>query len=480
MPTLLVVDDEPAILRCFRLAFQPPQVNLVTASTATEGLAQFGRHQPEVVILDVDLPDQSGLETFQQIHELDPRVPVIFITGGSSTNAAIEAMALGAYEYLQKPLRLNELYELISKAFEVSYRARVPAVVEEAGVAEDADVLVGRCPGMQEVYKSIGRVAPQGVTALILGESGTGKELVARAIYRYSRRAHGPFLAINCAAIPETLLESELFGHEKGAFTGADRKRIGRFEQCHGGTLFLDEVGDMSPLTQTKILRVLQEKRFERVGGTETIHTDVRVIAATNCDLKHLVDSGRFRSDLYYQLNVYTINLPPLRDRGEDLPLLVDHFLRRFRQELDRQVLHVAAETMELLRRYPWPGNIRELQSIIKQALLQCTGTLLLPDHLPPAVRGSSEAVTPPSGQLLLDLERFIQQRLQNGSNDLYSEWQGVAEGHLFTQVLRHTGGNLSQAARILGINRITLRSRLRNLGLASKGFTSKETELAS
>ena len=237
---------------------------------------------------------------------------------------------------------------------------------------------------MQEVYKAIGRVAPQDVTVLILGESGTGKELVARAIYQHSRRAAGPFLAINCAAIPETLLESELFGHEKGAFTGADRRRIGKFEQCHGGTLFLDEIGDMTPLTQTKVLRVLQEQQFERVGGNETIQTDVRVIAATNRDLEQLIAAGQFRSDLYYRLNVFTIRLPPLRERDDDLPLLVMHFLRRFSRELGKDTYGIAPEALDVLRRHPWPGNVRELQSVLKQALLQATGPILAPESLAP------------------------------------------------------------------------------------------------
>ena len=274
---------------------------------------------------------------------------------------------------------------------------RVPAVIPEGGEAkEDADALLGRCPAMQEVYKAIGRVAPQDVTVLILGESGTGKELVARAIYHYSSRAKGPFLAINCAAIPETLLESELFGHEKGAFTGADRKRIGKFEQCHGGTLFLDEIGDMTPLTQTKILRVLQEQEFERVGGNEPIKADVRVIAATNRDLEKMVAEGTFRGDLYYRLNVFTIKLPPLRERGDDLPLLAEHFVRRFGRELKKDVRGIAPEAMELLRRYPWPGNVRELQSVIKQALLQATGPVLLPEFLPAAVRGQGKGAGGP------------------------------------------------------------------------------------
>src|SRR5437764_8440449 len=289
MPTLLVVDDEPSILHFFRRAFPGPDVTLRTATAAAEGVGKVTTDHPDVVILDINLPDASGLETFRRIHGIDPKIPVIFITGHGTTGTAIEAMRLGAYEYLLKPLELDQLSDLVERAFEISRLMRVPAVIPEGGEAkEDSDAVLGRCAAMQEVYKAIGRVAPQDVTVLILGESGTGKELVARAIYQHSKRADSPFLAINCAAIPETLLESELFGHEKGAFTGADRRRVGKFEQCHGGTIFLDEVGDMSPLTQTKILRLLQDQAFERVGGGQTIRTDVRLIAATNADLEKL------------------------------------------------------------------------------------------------------------------------------------------------------------------------------------------------
>jgi DNA-binding NtrC family response regulator len=301
---------------------------------------------------------------------------------------------------------------------------------------------------------------------LILGESGTGKELVARAIYHYSKRAQGPFLAINCAAIPESLLESELFGHEKGAFTGAERKRIGKFEQCHGGTLFLDEIGDMTPLTQTKILRVLQQQQFERVGGNETIQTDVRLIAATNRDLEQLMAAGQFRSDLYYRLKVSTIQLPPLRERLDDLPILIDHFLQRFRRELGKDVNRISEEALELLKRYPWPGNLRELQSVLKQALLQATGSVLVPEFLPEAVRGAPQTGSTETSLTLHDLEQFVQERLQAGSNNLYAEWQSLTERQLLSLVLRYTGGNQVQAAKILGINRSTLRSKIQELGI--------------
>ncbi len=483
MPKLLIVDDDPKVRKLFGQVFSEPEINLLMADTAAEGLEHVAREHPDAVLLDVDLPDQTGLEAFRQIHQVDPRIPVIFVTGHGTTATAIEAMKIGAYDYLLKPVDLEHLRQLVERAFEASRLMRIPAVMAERVKEEaPADVLVGRCPAMQEVYKSIGRVAPQNVIVLVLGESGTGKELVARAIYHYSGRSTGPFLAINCAAIPEQLLESELFGHEKGAFTGADRRRVGKFEQCSGGTLFLDEVGDMTPLTQTKILRVLQEQQFERVGGNEAIRTDVRLIAATNRDLERLVAAGRFRPDLFYRLNVYTIRLPPLRERGEDLPLLVEYFLERINRELGKEVHRLAPLSLELLQRYHWPGNLRELQSVLKQALLQTTGPILLPEFLPSFLSAAPpglSASTAPSTLAVADLESFIQERLKAGSNDLYAEWQARTDRHLLTQVLHHTGGNLSQAARILGINRITLRGKVKTLGIRSPTSTDAEEEQA-
>src|SRR6516162_1232264 len=318
MGRLLLVDDDPAMIHDqVTHALGPEGMRIDVARTAEEGLRQVAAQLPDIILLHVHLPDQSGLEAYQRIRQIDGRIPVIFITWAATADTAIEAMKEGAHDYLFKPLDLARLRSVVVQALELGRLMRRPAVVAETPPAEDeGDAIIGRCPAMAEVYKAIGRVAAQNVITLITGESGTGKELVARAIYQHSTRARAPFLAINCAAIPESLLESELFGHERGAFTGADRKRIGKFEQCNGGTLFLDEIGDMTPLTQTKILRVLQDGQFERVGGNETIKTDVRVIAATNRDLRKLIAEGRFRQDLYYRMNVYTIYLPPLRERA--------------------------------------------------------------------------------------------------------------------------------------------------------------------
>src|SRR5262245_31725134 len=332
MAHLLLVDDDPVLIpEQVRQAFPAPRHRVDVAGTGAEGVQHVRTDAPDVILLDLRLPDASGLETYRQIRSIDARIPVIFVTMAKAADAAIDAMKDGAYDYLFKPLDLHQLQRVVGEALEVARRMRQPAVV--AQTAADAEVegaIVGSSPAMREVYKAIGRVAAQHVPVLITGDSGTGKELVARAIYQHGPRARAPFLALNCAALPENLLESELFGHEKGAFTGADRKRIGKFEQVSGGTLFLDEIGDMPLALQAKVLRVLQEQSFERLGGTETIRTDVRLIAATHRDLKAASEEGTFRADLYYRLSVFTIRLPSLRERGEDLPLLVRYYLRRF------------------------------------------------------------------------------------------------------------------------------------------------------
>jgi nitrogen regulation protein NR(I) len=482
MPVLLVIDDDPLTLECFRVLFAKAEATVLTAMTAAEGLKLFAEKRPDVVIVDIRLPDLCGLEVFRRLHDLNAKVPVILITGHGTAETAIEAMRLGAHDYIVKPLDPQPLQQMIRRAFDISRLMQVPAKFAGAEPATDTeDLLIGKCPQMQEVYKAIGRVASQNVTVLILGESGTGKELVARAIYHYSSRSHRPFLAINCAAIPEPLLESELFGHEKGSFTGADRKRIGKFEQCNGGTLFLDEIGDMTSLTQTKILRVLQDGQFERVGGNETIKADVRIIAATNRDLGKLIEEGRFRQDLYYRLNVYAIRLPPLRERREDLPLLAQHFVGRFSRELGKEVDGITPEVLESLERYPWPGNVRELQSMLKRTILQATGPVLVPDCLPLAIRGEASetastmpTLTPEFGAALT---RFVEGRLQAGSTTLHDELIALVERHLFLQVLHHTGGNQSQAARILGMTRKTLRAKLDALAISVEHETTVKEE---
>ena len=467
---LLVVDDEPSIPHAFARAFRGTDVLVESAATADEATAAFGAAPPEVVVLDVHLPDATGLETYHRLRAIDARVPVILVTGHGTTDLAIKAISEGAFEYLLKPLDLAELRAVVDRAIRASRLMREPASLPEIEAAPEAgDALIGRCPAMQDVYKAIGRVAKQDVTVLIRGESGTGKELVARALYQHSRRADRPFLAVNCAAIPENLLESELFGHEKGAFTGADRKHIGRFEQCHEGTIFLDEVGEMSPLTQAKVLRVIQEHQFERVGGSSTVKTDVRLISATNADLEKMVEDGRFRKDLYFRLNVFTIGLPPLKDRGDDIPLLIEHFLRRLGAELGKPDPHMAPDAIELLKTYAWPGNVRELQSALKQSLLHTSGNVVLADFLPDSVR----RCVPPTGPAAPiaatdapDWNAFVGARLAAGSENLYAETLELMERELLLRVLRHTNANQVQAARILGITRGSLRNKIRNLNI--------------
>ncbi len=472
MPRLLIVEDDPIWIRVFQDLFRNSPITIQSAGTAREGLSLLARDRPDVILLDVNLPDLGGLEAFSRIHDADKRIPIIFITGEGSAETAIEAMQLGAHDYLLKdrlvePAERLELRRVVELACEISRSNSDLRLPDVDATERPADTLLGRCAAMQEVYKGIGRVARQDFTVLIQGESGTGKELVAQALHRYSRRREGPFLAINCAAIPENLLESELFGHEKGAFTGADRKRIGRFEQCSGGTLFLDEIGDMMPLTQAKILRVLQEQCFERLGGQETIRTDVRVVAATHRNLGRMIEEGTFRRDLYYRLSVSTIRLPPLRERLDDLPLLTEHFCTRFGRELGKQARQVPPATHEILRAYPWPGNVRELQNVVKQALIASTGQQLLPEFLPAAIRSeTAEAITQPIAGEFPDLLRFIQSRLQAASTDVFAEVQSRVESLLLTQVLRHTNGSQAQAAKLLGISRNSLRFKIRSLGI--------------
>ena len=318
---ILVVDDEPNILYVIERCFASAKMKVVTAANARAGLQAFQAERPDVALLDIRLPDKSGLDLFQELRAIDARVPVILMTAYAKSETAIEAMSRGAFDYLLKPLDLDTLKKLVAKAIETSRLQRVTAVIDDGeAVPDEAGQIIGRSDSMQEVYKQIGRVAPHNYPVLITGESGTGKELIARAIYQHSARRDGPFLAINCAALPETLLESELFGHEKGAFTGAEQRRIGKFEQVNGGTIFLDEIGDMSLVTQAKALRLLQQQQFERLGGNSPVTTDVRVIAATNKNLDEAVKLGTFRLDLYYRLNGFNIALPPLRDRRDDIP----------------------------------------------------------------------------------------------------------------------------------------------------------------
>ncbi len=484
MSRILVIDDDRSVRHLIAKAFEDTDVQVVPAATAEEGMRLLGEAQSDVVLLDILLPESSGLDLFERIRTADPKLPVIFITSLSSSETAIKAMTLGAFDYLLKPLDLARIRDLVRQAMEIRRLMSIP--VEMPGAAKirangesanRSDTLVGNSPQMQEVYKAIGRVAPQDVTVLIRGESGTGKELVARALYQHSPRVKGQFLAVNCAAIPDALLESELFGHEKGSFTGADQRRIGKFEQCSGGTLFLDEIGDMSPLVQSKVLRVLQSQQFERVGGNHTITTDVRVIAATNRDLEKMVEDGEFRSDLYYRLSGFTIQLAPLRDRPEDLPPLLENYLTMFSTELSKDVHGVSPEAMDVFLNYTWPGNVRELQNVLKQTLLRSAGNVIIPDFIPDRIRFPEADGAGGGDGAATDLRQFVDDRLEGGSTDLYAEALEFMERYVVTRVLRVCDGNQSKAARMLGITRGCLRSKVRALKVSIDTLVQVEGE---
>jgi two-component system nitrogen regulation response regulator GlnG len=463
MATILVIDDEQSVRYSFKRVLAGDHLQVATAASAAEGRKMLRELSPDVIVLDLQLPDGNGLDLFREIHQEDPKRPVIFVTAHGTTETAIEAMKSGAFDYLVKPLDLEKLSQLIDQAVEAVRLMREAPVLP---VEEKGDRIIGRTSIMQEMCKAIGRIAAQDVNVLILGESGTGKELVARALYHHSRREDQPFLAINCAAIPEALLESELFGHEEGAFTGANRRRIGKFEQCDGGTLFLDEIGDMSAALQAKMLRVLQDQQFQRVGSNETIRTQARVLAATNHDLDKLVEQGRFRKDLYYRLKVVTLRVPPLRDRLDDVPELAHYFLFRFDRELGLDFRGFTPEALQLLQTYEWPGNVRELQSAVKQAMLHGAGHTLLAEHLPEELRRpvSSQALN--SGASTPDLAQWIDSLLKRGEHDVYAKVVEAIERILLPQALRYTHGHQAQASELLGLSRVTLRSKLRALGV--------------
>src|SRR6266496_3488129 len=393
MDSLLLIDDEADVQYSFRRIFDSPEIELTTASSGEEGLKLLGRTKPDLVIMDVRMGGMNGLETVRRIRETDAKLPVIMMTAYGTTQTAIEAMKLGAYDYLLKPFDVPKLKQLVSAALKAARDMKQVVSYQPLLESEDYALgIVGRSEAMQNVFKLIGQLAASDATALITGESGTGKELVARAIYHHSKRNAQPFLAVNCAAIPENLLESELFGHERGAFTGATHQRIGKFEQGTRGTIFLDEIGDMAPATQTKILRVLQSGTFERVGGNQPIPVDVRLIAATNKPLEAAVAAKQFREDLFYRLNVLRIALPPLRERRQDIRLLVNYFLKKFGQEQKQSPRSISEDVLAALESYHSPGNLRELENVIRRALVVSKGNAILLSDLPGEITGQGPA----------------------------------------------------------------------------------------
>lgn len=494
MGKLLLIDDEADMHYSFRRIFAADDLELSTASSGEEGLRLIPQVKPDLVLMDIRMAGLSGLETLSRIRMMDGRLPVILMTAHGTTQTAIEAMKLGAYDYLLKPFDVPKLKEIVFGALRASRAMRQVVSYEPLLDREDFELgIVGRSPAMQEVFKLIGQLAASDATALITGESGTGKELVARAIYHHSRRSHQPFLAINCAAIPEQLLESELFGHEKGAFTGATAQRIGRFEQCHKGTLFLDEIGDMSLATQAKILRVLQSGTFERVGGTQTVQADVRVIAATNHDLEQAVAARRFREDLFYRLNVVRIRMPALRDRLSDVRLLVNYFLGRFAQEQKERPKSLASDALAALEAYRWPGNVRELENAIEHATVVAKGDVVLLGDLPseithaprspvqtaslsaqptPAPTADDSGTGPGAGPATArpaDLPALVALLFRWARQDPELKVIDAVERELVLNALRETSGNQVQAAKLLGMTRATLRKRIERFSIQAE-----------
>ena len=457
MATILIIDDEAGVRRLLRLALEREGYAVLEAADGAAGLGRVAADRPDVVLCDLVMPGLGGLEVLDALRAAGSAVPVVVVTGGGSTEQAIRAMARGACDYLLKPLDFPRALRTVRRILDSA--APPHAAPDAAAPAGGSGVsypwtLIGKSDAIYEVSKLIGRVAGQPTTVLILGESGTGKELVARSIHAHGARRAGPFVALNCAAIPESLLESELFGHERGAFTGADRQRQGKFELARGGTLFLDEVGDLAPATQAKLLRVLQEQEFTRLGGSETVRADARIVAATNRDLRADAAAGRFRDDLYYRLGVVSVRLPPLRDRREDIPLLVAHFLARSARELSLGVTAIHPDALTRLCAQEWPGNVRELANALHQAVLECPGATLLPDQFPPAT---------PQAATLFDaaaLRAHVVRAIEAGEHSILPPLLDAYQAAIAAAALVHCGGNVSQAARHLGVHRVTLKTR--------------------
>jgi len=465
---VLIADDEDGLRWVLEKGLRQAGYDVVAVKDGDSALRAFEAEPFDLVFLDVRMPGVDGLTALARLREIRADACVIVMTAHGTMDTAIQAMQRGAYDYLAKPFDLDEVLLLAERAM-AARRLTQEVTRLKGGLQEvwEFGAIIGRHPRMQDVYKTIGRVAGSDVTVLLRGESGTGKELVASAIHNYSRRAGGPFVAVSCAAIPATLLESEMFGHERGAFTDAKERRLGKLELAHGGTLYLDEIGDMPVELQTKLLRALQERTIERLGGQDSIRIDVRVLAATNRDLEALMKDGRFREDLYYRLNVVTVSLPSLRERRRDIPLLVEHLLAKHAAELGER--GVAPEALDRLVGYDWPGNVRELENVIQRAMVMATSGVVLPEHLPigPVSAAASAVVDAP-------LEEIVERKLmecvrglrEHASANLYDLMIGLVEKPLLRAVLRETGGNQVRAAQILGINRNTLRKKLVEHGI--------------
>jgi two-component system nitrogen regulation response regulator GlnG len=473
---ILIVDDEESVRWVLKKALEKEGLEAVLAKDAAEAFSRLQEGNIGVVLMDIRMPGMSGLDALEKIQKEGRNISVIIMTAQSTMQNAIEAMRRGAYDYITKPFDLDEVSILVKKALDVRHLSEEVDTLRAEVREKYEGGLVGATSAMQEIYKTIGRVAESDATVLIHGESGTGKELVARAIHFHSKRSGRPFIAVNSAAIPSELLESELFGHEKGSFTGAVARKLGKFEAAAGGTLFLDEIGDMSLPLQGKLLRVLQEREFERVGGTEPIRTDVRVIAATHHNLEKMVRDNKFREDLFYRLNVIQINIPPLRKRKDDIIPLAEHFLRKYQPGKAGGAKVFTPETLKAFRTYDWPGNVRELENAVQRAVTLAQGDKIFPDALPPQIFKPGQGVT-------ISFENFLEEKLADlvdrlgglDHGDIYSLVIQRVEKPLLTLVLRKTEGNQVRAASLLGINRNTLRKKIRELGI--RGPFSGEEE---
>jgi len=475
MSSILIVDNDEGLVHFLTRLLLRQGYEVASCSDGAAALEILGRQQFDAILMDYKMPGLNGLETLSEIKCVQVKTPVIIMTAFGTTETAIEAMKLGAYDYLLKPFDTEELKRIVADAVEVNRLMKevvsLPGGAAEVSPAPAAGVrIIGTHRKMQEVFKLIGQVAETDVTVLVTGESGTGKELVARAIFHHSRRRNQPFMAVNCATIPDQLFESELFGYERGAFTGADRSYIGKFERCDGGTLFFDEIGEMSLRTQSKVLRVLQEGEFERLGSTETVKVDVRIIAATNKNLEREVAEGRFREDLYYRLKVISVQLPPLRARIEDLPALVDYFVARFSTEYGKPLRYVSDQTVRKLQLYHWPGNVRQLENTLRRAVLIAKGDVLLPEHLhfegeqdgaPAVVEGVD-----PLAELKQRVAELVPEVLRLSGSSARANMIELVEEALIDRALRECNFNQVHAARLLGISRNTLRHRMQKYGL--------------
>ncbi len=466
--SILIVDDEFGMRDLLARAFDQSGYHTRAEPDGPSALRAVQENSFDAVVLDLSMPGMNGLEVLRQLKEHHSDIPVVIITAYGSTHTAIDALRLGAYDYVTKPFELEELQTLVERAIE---RKRLidenKFLRNELKQKYGFDNIIGQDPNTQRAYIVAAQVARTDATVLLLGETGTGKEYLARTIHYQSDRANGPFIKVNCAALPETLLESELFGHEKGAFTHAVARRIGRFEAANGGTIFLDEIGEMNPSVQAKLLRVLQEKQFERVGGSETISVNVRVIAATNCDLEAAVEENRFRKDLYYRLNVVSIYLPPLRERGEDVEIFAQHFLLYYAEEMGKPVKHFSDEAMKAIKSHSWPGNIRELENAVQRAVILCNGEVIRPEHL--MIEGTNSNNKPRDcSDRLPKATVGVQEQDDIEKLPVTASLREVELFHI-KRVLEYTNWNQSAAAQILGIDRKTLRNKIREYGLEKK-----------